>query len=206
MQQAAEGDLDAMVAIIKSAKDHLVLLRPGQPIGLIGFSMGTDWAVMTAAKAQDVAATVLFYGGFTTDFSQMKSSVLGHYAEKDEWVPFEQAINMEQAMKAADVDVTLYYYPGTAHWFMEEDRPEYDPAAASRVVGMPYWASHGVRHRLWETISQRELQVTCYARCHRSGLLASRITTLLASRSSWTHFIHFANEINHHIPVTHSWQ
>lgn len=133
LQQAAEGDLDAMGAIIKGAKDHLVSLRPGQPIGLLGFSMGTDWAVMTAAKAQDVAATVLFYGGFTMDFSQMKSSVLGHYAKNDEWVPFEQAINMEQALKAAGVDVTLHRYPGTAHWFMEEDRPEYDPAAASRA-------------------------------------------------------------------------
>jgi carboxymethylenebutenolidase len=93
--------------------------------------MGTDWAVMTAAQEPDVAATVLFYGGYSMDFSEMKSKVLGHYAETDEWVPFDEMVKMAQNMKAAGVDVTLHRYPGTAHWFMEEDRPEYNPAAAS---------------------------------------------------------------------------
>ena len=54
-----------------------------------------------------------------------------HYAETDEWFPLERAKEMEQSMKDAGVDVNLHIYPGTAHWFMEEDRPEYDPAVAS---------------------------------------------------------------------------
>jgi carboxymethylenebutenolidase len=130
LQQGVESDFDAMSAMIQAAKDHLVSLRPGQPIGIVGFSMGTDWAIITTAKEADVAATVLFYGGWSTDFSNMRSKVLGHYAETDEWVPFDQAQEMEQNMKAAGVDVTIHLYPGVAHWFMEEDRPEYDPAAA----------------------------------------------------------------------------
>ena len=131
LQEEAESDQDAMAALVKAAKDHLVSLRLGEPIGLVGFSMGTDWAVITAANEADVAATVLFYGGWSVDFSKMRSKVLGHYAETDEWFPFERAKEMEQNMKAAGVDVTLHFYPETAHWFMEEDRPEYDPAAAS---------------------------------------------------------------------------
>ena len=87
LQEAAEGDLDAMGALIKAAKNHLVSLQSNKPIGIVGFSMGTDWAIMTAAKESDVAATVLFYGGWSTDFSNMKSKVLGHYADTDEWVP-----------------------------------------------------------------------------------------------------------------------
>lgn len=130
LQQEAEGDFDAMSAMVKAAKDHLVSLRPDKPIGIVGFSMGTDWAVITAAKEPDAAAIVLFYGGWSTDFSKMKSKVLGHYAETDEWVPFEQAKEMEQNMKAASVDVTIHLYPRVAHWFVEEDRPEYDSAAA----------------------------------------------------------------------------
>ncbi|HLO15345.1 MAG TPA: dienelactone hydrolase family protein [Anaerolineales bacterium] len=131
LQQEAESDLDLMGAMIKAAKDHLASLRPGESVGIIGFSMGTDWAIMIAAKEPEVAATVLFYGGWIVDFSRMKSKVLGHYAETDEWCPFDRAQDMEQNMKAAGVDVTLHIYSGTAHWFMEEDRPEYDPAAAS---------------------------------------------------------------------------
>jgi carboxymethylenebutenolidase len=131
LQEEAENDLDVMGAMVKAAKDHLTSLRTGEPIGLLGFSMGTDWAVITAANEPDVAATVLFYGGWSVDFSKMRSKVLGHYAETDEWYPFDKAKDMEQNMKAAGVDVTLHFYPGTAHWFMEKDRPEYDPAAAS---------------------------------------------------------------------------
>ena len=131
LQEGVEGDLESMRAMIKAAKDHLASLRTGKPIAIVGYSMGTDWAVMTAAAEPDVAATVLFYGGWSTDFSKMKSKVLGHYAEKDEWVPFEQAKEMEQNMKAAGVDVTIHLYPGVAHWFMESDRPEYDRAVAS---------------------------------------------------------------------------
>jgi len=130
LQEQAEGDLDAMGALVKAAKDHLVSMRTGKPIAIIGFSMGTDWAIMTAAKEADVAATVLFYGGWSTDFSKMKSKVLGHYAETDEWVSFDQIKEMEQNMKAVGVDVTIQIYPGAAHWFMEDDRPEYDSAAA----------------------------------------------------------------------------
>lgn len=130
LQEEVESDFDAMSAMIKAAKDHLVSLRPGEPIGIVGFSMGTDWAIISAAKEADVAATVLFYGGWSTDFSNMRSKVLGHYAETDEWVPFDQAKEMEQNMKAAGVDVTIHLYPGVAHWFMESDRPEYDSAAA----------------------------------------------------------------------------
>ncbi len=131
LQQEVESDFEAMAARIKAAKDHLVSLRKGKPIGIVGFSMGTDWAVITAANEPDVAATVLFYGGWTPDFGNMKSKVLGHYAETDEWFPFDRAKEMEQTMKAAGVDVTLHFYPGTAHWFMEEDRPEYNRAAAA---------------------------------------------------------------------------
>jgi carboxymethylenebutenolidase len=131
LQEEAESDLDAMSAMVRVAKDHLASFQPGKPIGIVGFSMGTDWAVITAASEADVAAMVLFYGGWIGEFSKMGSKVLGHYAETDEWFPFDRAKKMEHEMKAAGVDVTTYNYPGTAHWFMEEDRPEYDPAAAS---------------------------------------------------------------------------
>ena len=130
LQEESESDPKAMGAMVKAAKDHLASLRTAKPIGLMGFSMGTDWAVITAANEPDVASTVLFYGGWSVDFSNMKSKVLGHYAEMDEWYPFDNAKNMEQKMKAAGVDVTLHFYPGVAHWFMESDRPEYNSDAA----------------------------------------------------------------------------
>ena len=131
LQQEAESNLDAMGAMVKAAKHHLASLRTGEPIGTLGFSMGADWAVMTAASEPDVAATILFYGSYKDDFSNMKSRVLGHYAETDEYQSPQRTNGMVANLNAAGVDVTIYNYPGTAHWFMEEDRPEYNPSAAS---------------------------------------------------------------------------
>jgi carboxymethylenebutenolidase len=131
LSSEAESDLDAMGAMVKTAKDHLASLRRGKPVAIVGFSMGTDWAVITAANESDVAAIVLFYGGWIGDLSNMKSRVLGHYAEIDEYQSPQRTNGMVENLKAAGVDVTIYNYPGTAHWFMEEDRPEYNPSAAS---------------------------------------------------------------------------
>ena len=131
LQEEVEGDMDAMEAMVTAAKDHLVSLRPGRPVGILGFSMGTDWAVITAASQPEVAAIVLFYGGWIGDFGKMKARVLGHYAEQDEYQSPQRTNGMVETMNAAGVDVKIYNYPGTAHWFMEEDRPEYNPAAAS---------------------------------------------------------------------------
>ena len=117
--------------IVKAAKDQLAVLRPGSPIGLMGFSMGAAWALLTAANEPDVAATVLFYGSYSPDFSKMKSKALGHFAEVDEWESLDDVKAMEQNLKDSGVDVTLHFYPKVAHWFMESDRPEYDSSAAS---------------------------------------------------------------------------
>ena len=37
---------------------------------------------------------------------------------------------METDMRTAGIDPLFYTYPGTSHWFFEQDRPEYDPDAA----------------------------------------------------------------------------
>jgi len=130
LHEKKEGSMKHMGDIVKAAKNHLVSLQPGKPIGVMGFSMGAAWAIIVAANEPDVAATVLFYGAYNPDLSKSKSKFLGHFSDNDEWEPMENVHLMEQEMKNAGLDLTLHIYPGVAHWFMETDRPEYDPESA----------------------------------------------------------------------------
>jgi carboxymethylenebutenolidase len=125
-----QRDSELMGNIVKAAKDHLAALQAGQPIAVLGFSMGAAWSLMVAESNPDVSAAVLFYGAGEADFSKVRANILGHYAETDEWEPLEYVRSMEADMKSAGLDVTLHIYPKAGHWFVEEDRPEYDSASA----------------------------------------------------------------------------
>jgi carboxymethylenebutenolidase len=73
---------------------------------------------------------VIFYGNEGVDYGKITAKVMGHFCEVDEWEPTEFVDNTFAEFAKAGVDATRHNYPGTAHWFVEEDRPEYDAAAA----------------------------------------------------------------------------
>lgn len=116
--------------VVLAAKEHLRGITTGK-IGLVGFSMGAAWAlIVAAAEGDQIGATVLFYGNEGVDYGKVTAKVMGHYSDNDEWEPNEYVDNTFAEFAKAGVDATLHIYPGVAHWFMEEDRPEYDSAAA----------------------------------------------------------------------------
>jgi carboxymethylenebutenolidase len=119
---------------VMTAKDAL-LAHPAcasQQLGLVGFSMGGSWSLITAAYApEQVGAVVLFYGVGEADFGKIQAKVLGHFSDVDEWETMEWVELTERNLRATGVDVTFHIYPRLAHWFFESDRPEYDPAASA---------------------------------------------------------------------------
>jgi len=129
LMQKSDGEF--VGDIVMAAKDHLLTLTKNK-IGVMGFSMGAAWSLVVAAHDPDnIAATVLFYGAEGVDFGKVKSKVIGHFSESDEWEPIDGVRALEADMKAAQVDATLHFYPNVDHWFVESDRPEYDASAAS---------------------------------------------------------------------------
>lgn len=128
LMEKSDGDL--VGATVFTAKDYLQTLTKGQ-IGLIGFSMGAAWALIVASAVPDqVGALVMFYGNEGVDYGKITAKVMGHYCVEDEWEPTEFVDNTFAEFAKAGVDATRHTYPGTTHWFVEEDRPEYDSAAA----------------------------------------------------------------------------
>jgi len=71
-----------------------------------------------------VDATVVFYAARNGDFAQSKSRFLFHFAAIDDWVSTASIKKLKSSMVFAGKDVTYHEYPGTSHWFFENDRLE----------------------------------------------------------------------------------
>jgi carboxymethylenebutenolidase len=129
--EASDGQLtrDTIIAARDALHAH-PSTRTGK-IGVLGFSMGAAWALVAATRAPELfSAVVVYYGVAELDPNKLKAAFLGHYSDVDEWEPLEGVRAMQAAMQAAGVDATFHIYPGQAHWFVEDDRPEYNAAAA----------------------------------------------------------------------------
>jgi carboxymethylenebutenolidase len=120
--------------IVLGAVDYLQSIPSitGRKIGVVGFSMGAAWSYMLSTlKPERVGAVVVFYGSYAIDFSKAQASFLGHFSPDDEWEPVGDVRATEEKIREAGREVTFHFYPGTKHWFFEEDRPvEYKRDAA----------------------------------------------------------------------------
>jgi len=104
----------------------------GHKIGVVGFSMGAAWSLLLSTlKPETVGAVVVFYGSYTMDFSKAEASFLGHFSPEDEWEPIGDVRATEEKIRGAGREVSFHFYPGTKHWFVEENRPvEYNRDAS----------------------------------------------------------------------------
>lgn len=99
---------------------------------LVGFSLGGAYALdMSVTLAGQIAAVVTFYDSYPgLDYGQSSSAYLCHFAQDDPFVPEKAARVMAEELQAAGRPAAIHTYPGTRHWFSEENRPEYDAEAA----------------------------------------------------------------------------
>jgi carboxymethylenebutenolidase len=132
MSKAVE---ERMKNIVLGSTDYLRTLSSvsGRKIGVVGFSMGASWSpLLSTLEPESVGAVVVFYGAWPLDFSKAEASYLGHFVPDDEWEPIDNVRAMEEKIRGAGKDATFHFYPGTKHWFIEENRPiEYNRDAAN---------------------------------------------------------------------------
>jgi carboxymethylenebutenolidase len=101
-------------------------VQPG-PLAAIGFSFGAAYAVLLESLHPGALdRLVLFYGGSDMDLSAARARIQGHFAEDDPYEPLEGV----KKINLPNVEVNIY--PGTGHWFVEENRPQnYNAEAAA---------------------------------------------------------------------------
>ena len=128
---ALESDFPSAVAKAKAALDYLQnhpAVTSKKQVAM-GFSMGAAYAYVLDGEVPDAFdRIVLFYGMPGADISKSKARYLGHYAEVDPYEPSEAALNW----KADNLEV--HVYPGTGHWFFEDNRPDAYNAEAAKLA------------------------------------------------------------------------
>ena len=125
----------------QAALDYLLSLPEvagnGNKVGVIGFSMGAAYATWLASLRPEVAAVVMFYGGWEpseTYAEETNAAHMGHFAPNDEWEPEEPIRALEANLKRAGRTADFHFYPGTGHWFFESNRPDAYNAEAARLA------------------------------------------------------------------------
>jgi carboxymethylenebutenolidase len=134
----AGADVGRMVTLVESSVAVLrgLPVTPDGPVGVLGFSMGSSLGLRAAARQPDeVAAVVAYYGSTDVDFAPVRAAIQIHLAEDDPYETDDDAVEMEAHMRLVGLDPDVHHYPGTTHWFAEEDRE----AAFHREAATEAW-------------------------------------------------------------------
>ena len=105
-------------------------------LGVTGFCGGGALALHFAAEYPGVTAAVPWYGHLKRTFSdapgvdtfsltdKIKAPVLGLYGEADPGIPADDVKRFESELKKRGVAAEFVLYPGAAHAFFSDDRPQ----------------------------------------------------------------------------------
>jgi carboxymethylenebutenolidase len=125
---------------LSGAVDELLRRSGRAGIGVVGYCMGGGLALVVAAQRPDaVKAAAPYYGvipwpSAQPDWSKLAATVVGEYAEHDDFASPAAAAALQEQLRGLGKDATLHVHPGTHHAFFNDGRPEVYDAAASATA------------------------------------------------------------------------
>ena len=96
-------------------------------IGTVGWCFGGGWS-LNASIASPVDATVIYYGKVdrpAQQLARLKGPVLGHFAERDQWINSDMVSAFEKAMGEAAKPYAVHWYDAD-HAFANPSAGQYD--------------------------------------------------------------------------------
>lgn len=137
-EEKAIGDLGAVLDFIGTLEGV-----DADRVGVLGYCMGGRFSYITAYSYSDrIRGAAVYYGGFLTGASpqfpvppvkktdQIKVPLIGFFGGQDKGIPKSDVEEIEQALKSANVEHQIYFYPEAGHGFFCDERPSFDPTAA----------------------------------------------------------------------------
>lgn len=116
-----------VAAAVRELAEHRAVTSNG--IGAVGFSFGGFQLLRVLDEATlPLNRLVAYYAVYP--LPERHVPVLAHFAGKDDFETDEDMAEMAKALTDAGEPNASFSYAGTAHWFAEADRPEFDAAAA----------------------------------------------------------------------------
>ncbi len=100
-------------------------------VATIGWCFGGGWS-LNAALAEPVDATAVYYGNVAKnaeDLAALRGPVLGHFAEKDQWINHAMVDGFAAAMQKAGKKLDAHWYDAD-HAFANPTGARYDEADA----------------------------------------------------------------------------
>ena len=153
-------DVDSALAWIRELPDPVVLETVqegidalaseaavgGSRVGIMGFCMGGQYALLAACTCTGLSACAPFYGMIRYEagldperkpreplaaLADLSCPVIGLYGEEDHLIPVADVRELEKAL-ASGPGGEVHLYPGAGHAFMNDTRAEmYRPEAAA---------------------------------------------------------------------------
>jgi carboxymethylenebutenolidase len=146
-----------VLASLQEAIDFVVGLPKvdGRDVGIMGFCMGGQYALLAACACRGLSACVSFYGMVSYEkgldparkprspldaMVDLRCPVLGLYGAEDALIPLSDLRQLEERLARAPHPSQVVVYPNAGHAFLNDTRPDaYRPAAAAdawpRAVG-----------------------------------------------------------------------
>lgn len=117
---------------VRGAIQHLKV--NGEKAAVLGFCMGGAITIMAGVKIPELDAAVCFYGippVEAADPAEIRVPFQAHFANEDDWCTPEAVNGLEERLKSAGIQHTLYRY-AAHHGFFNEQRPDIYDAVASK--------------------------------------------------------------------------
>jgi carboxymethylenebutenolidase len=154
-RKTGKGEITEPFAWIRTLSDPVILetvqeaidALPARKIGVMGFCMGGQYALLAACSCRGLSGCVSFYGMVRYEsgldptrkprspldaIADLRCPLLGLYGEEDAFIPVADVDELRRRLAGAGKEFDVRLYPGAGHAFMNDTRPAaYRPEAAA---------------------------------------------------------------------------